>query len=125
METLIIGEKENEELLALKDYANKNPLTMDDMLDTINNPANSPGVKPEYQIVIPADFKIVFTIDEYPDYKVRHLSVSRNKKDVFPSTQSVEMIMDILGFKNKIENCKVAVEKLEPGYNAINVGELV
>lgn len=125
METLIIGDTERSKLLELKEYARNNPLTIDDLLDTMNNPSNAPGIKPEYQLHVPGDFKVVFTIDEYPDYKVRHLSVSRDKKDVLPSPKAVEMIMVELGFKNKIEDCKVAIEKLEPGYNAINVEELV
>jgi len=124
METLILGDKEIAQLKSLSRYAIENPLSMDNMLDTINDPSNSPGIKPEYQVSIPSDFKVVFTIDEYPEYNVRHLSVSRDKKDILPSPEAVSMIMKELGFKNKIKDCKVALEKLEPGYTAINVGEI-
>lgn len=125
MEALIIGEKEKIDLKSLAKYANDNPLSTDNLLDIMNNPVDSPGVNPEYQRKLPVDFKVVFTIDEYPEYKVRHVSISRDKKNILPSISAASMIISELGFVNNIKNCKVFIENLELGYKAINIGELI
>lgn len=124
MEILSIGPAEQEIITRMLIYAHANPLSMDDLLDTINNPSNAPGLKPEHQCQI-NDFKIVYSIDCLPEGKIRHLSISRDKKDVVPSIEATKMIMKACGFVNDLQDCKIKFEKLEPGYTAVNIGELI
>lgn len=105
-------------------YAEEHQLTMDDFLDRMNNPALSPGIDPHCQCRIPHGFKMVYTIEVAPPGKIRHLSVSVDKKDSLPPMEGIRMLMQIIGFKNTLEGCHVYEEKLEPGYTAINVCEL-
>jgi hypothetical protein len=125
MEILILGPEERAKLKKIVDYAHKNPYTMDDLLDTINNPANAPGTKPEHQCEIPEGFKVVYSVDCLPEGKIRHLSICLNKKDTIPSVQSVERIMNACGFKEDLAECNIRFEKLEPGYTAVEIGELI
>lgn len=123
--TLIIGLEEIQKLKALKEYALAHPRSMDDMLDAMNNPALSPGCIPEFQCLLPIEVKVVFSIDEIPEGKIRHLSVGVGKKDALPTPAAVSGIMKILGFERPINECNIRVEKLEPGYEAIEIGELM
>lgn len=106
-------------------HAEANPFSFDDLLDRVNHPELSPGLDEKFQLFIPQAFKIVFTIEHQPPGKARHLSMSVSEKNQLPPIQSVKTIMDLVGFKNKLEACHVFEEKLEPGYTAINVLELI
>lgn len=106
-------------------YAEAHPFSMDDLLDRINHPELSPGLEPEFQLLIPPGIKIVFTIEHQVPGKARHLSVSVDQKYKYPTPEIVQGIMKLVGFKNRLEACNVFEEKLEPGYTAINVLELI
>lgn len=116
------------EVLKIKDvvkHAELNPFSIDDLLDRMNHPELSPGINPDFQLEICGCIKMVFTIEHHQSGKVRHLSVSAHEKGKYPNMDAVKFIMSVIGFNNELESCHVFVEKLEPGYEAINILELV
>lgn len=126
MQTLIIMEDGTNDLIRIRSYAEKNPFSINDLLDIINNPSLSPGLNPLYQCHIPIGFKIVFSIEETAEWGyARRLSISLCKKGQIPNPEICLEIMKILGFKSSLSECLVSIEKLEPGYSAIDIGELI
>ncbi len=106
-------------------HAELNPFSIDDLLDRMNHPELSPGINPNFQFEICGCIKMVFTIEHQQAGKVRHLSLSTNEKGKYPNMDATKFIMSVIGFTNQLEDCQVFVEKLEPGYETINILELV
>lgn len=119
---LIIGADEKQTLKKLKQFAEDHPMTMDDLLDILNG-GPAPGDREGYTCFIPFGFRVVFTIEpNRQGNKIRRVSVSIASKRGLPSFEAVEMIMEELGFINKINSgkCKVFIEE-----EAINIAELI
>lgn len=125
MRAMILGPAEIQRLSELRVYAETHPLSMDDMLDCMNNPELSPGNDPLFQCAIPFGFKIVFTTEQHEPGIVRHLSMSIDAPNKLPDVAAVIGIMKALGFRSELENCKIKIEDIGDGYQSINVGELI
>ncbi len=100
-------------------HAMEHVITIDNMLD-IRNGAPPPGDVNGYSIEIPIGFRCVFTIEDQPDGKMRHLSVSIPHRDLMPNPSAVELIMDLFGFVGGFEECHVWKEDTGKR-NALNV----
>ena len=61
---MIIGTDEKAELARIKQHAEKNPFTMDDILDVVNDPSKGAGNFDEFTCYIPESFKVVFSIEQ-------------------------------------------------------------
>lgn len=122
---MILGAEELGRLKELKEYAEANPWTINYQLDANNGQRSGPGLIDEYQCSIPLGYKVVFTIEANPAGMVRHLSMSVKDGDRLPNPGGAKMIMHILGFKQPLMNCKISVEDLLDGGQAINIGELI
>jgi len=98
---LLIGQVEEHNLRVLKEHAEANPLSMDDMLDIMNLSEPPPGDRPGFSVIIPVDYRITFTIDAQPDGPARHLSISvlPPTKGVYPNPEAVLEMCKCLGFK--------------------------
>lgn len=115
---LVIGPEEQEKLKALRENAENNVFSFDDLLD-IKNGAPPPGDREGFSCVLPVDFKVVYTVEMMPRKdgsgftKIRHMSMSVPTPGRLPSVQACEMVMEELGFKNKIQSgeCMVHVEQ--------------
>ena len=80
-----------------------------------------PGENENYVITIPLNFRVVFTIEQYPGGWFKHLSVSVPVKNKGPHPQAVEMIMAEFGMgdlKARPGN-SVYIEDIGDGYRAI------
>lgn len=123
----MMGDDEEAKLLRIKEFAEQNPYTMDELLDIINNPGLGAGCRTEHQCALPIGFKVVFSIEatNIAGKNCRRLSISINRKDQVPQPQICQMIMMRLGFIGRLEECKILFEKLEPGYTAVQIGELI
>lgn len=120
-----LGPHEVEKIMAVVKHGAANPFSMDDLLDRINNPGLSPGTEPGFQCWIPDGFKIVYTEENQLKGRVRHLSMSCDKKGTLPVPQAVSAIMQIIGFTSPVEQCMVFIEDLEPRHKAVNVLEII
>lgn len=131
MTVLVMGAEEKEALKTLREYAEANPVSMDDLLDQMNGKRDSVGNMPEHTRYIPDSYKVVFSIEEQPPGPCRHLSVSC--KSEIPAIEAVAMIASEIGFSVDLvrssakENTgvHVYVEDIEDGKKAINIIEVI
>lgn len=87
------------------------------------------GDDPNRKVVIPVGYRCAFSIEQQPQGWCRHVSFSvesSNPEDM-PSTQAVDALLPLFGFKAKLD-CKneelfIYLEDLPGGFKAINVVE--
>ena len=119
----IVDDDIREQFSNLVSYAEKHPLSIDDILDTMNKEVLPVGDDPNHVINMPFGYRIVYSVENQPSGKVRHLSMSVDEDDKCPNMAAVQETMKMLGFKNDIENCYVKLENISPKRKAINVLE--
>jgi len=90
----------------LVNHAENNVLTYEYMLEQsqkikLGIPIDSIGSDPNHNIVLPLGFRIVFSIEEHPVGKCRHLSISKNDNDNITPEETL-LIMDYFGFKSNL-----------------------
>lgn len=124
MRALVIDDNTRHQLSSLAEYAESNPFSFDELLDVKNKAIMPAGDMEEFTRFIPDGYKVVYSIENQPVGTVRHLSVSVNRRGKLPSTHSVIEIMKLIGFQNIIERCKVGLEDISPGHQAVNVWEI-
>lgn len=125
MRVLLIDDSIRAKIKTLIDYAEKNPFSMDELLDTHNKELAPAGDMDGFSLQIPMGYMVVYSIEKQPMGKVRHLSVSVGTENKMPSQESVQMIMEEFGFKNKLLNCSVSIEEVSPVKKAINILERI
>ena len=125
MRPMIIDDNVKRKMEKLAAYAEAHIFSMDDLLDMVNKEKPPPGLDPNFQVEIPVGYKVVYSIEDQPAGKVRHLSVSVDAKGKLPSIPAVKEIMIMLGFTKEIEQCKVDLENLEEDHSAVNVLEVI
>ncbi len=105
---LIIGDKEKRVLKQLKEYAESNIISMRDTFSGI-----PVGSKPPHVAIIPADFRVVFSLHNQPKpiHLIRQVSVSVSRDKRIPIPEAIEMIADELGFRNSIVETIAAMSK--------------
>lgn len=124
MRILSIDASAKEVLAELIDNAEKNIFTVDDLMEIKNGKAPAPGDRKGFACYLDFGFRVVFSIEQHPQGRVRHLSVSVHGTGL-PNPAAVEEIMKHLKFENPMENCKVDIEKLPENRQAIEVIELI
>jgi hypothetical protein len=108
-------------------FAESNPLYLDDVLDMINGIKPLAGDTKGHYIIDRFGTKIVYTIEIFPDYKLRHFSISMDNGKKMPHPVIVQEIMDLLGFKAKLSKCIIEIEKRDndPKVGILNIAELI
>lgn len=125
MRVLIIGPAEKEKLKRLVKHAESHIFGMDQLLDTWNKELEPAGDMKDFVCTIPNGYKIVYSIEDQLKGNIRHLSVSVSDAGKYPSPEAIQLIMDELNYKNKLENCIVWTEKLTEDSEAINIAEII
>jgi hypothetical protein len=125
MRAMVIDDNVKRDLERLAAYAEKHVLSMDELLDMVNKQAPPPGDNKNFVVEIPFGYRVVYTIEDQPAGKVRHLSVSVDKKGKLPSITAVEEIMRMIGFKGELSECKVGFESIDENQDAVNVLEVI
>ncbi len=123
MQVLVLDDNFKNELRSLREYAEKNPYSMDDLLDVMNKSKPIPGDIPEFQRIIPIDIRVVFTIENQVRCDLRHCSISVKKKGVFPNLHIVQEIITVLGFTTPLNECHIT--KDESCDQAISIIEIL
>lgn len=123
MNVIIIDASIQEELKQLRQFAEENPLCMDDVLDMKNRQLI---LDKRHVAFVPADYRVMFSIEWQPKGEARHMSISLvNQPGKLPHPEAVKMIMPLLGFKNPLEKCFIYKEEFKPGHEAIDIVEYV
>lgn len=117
---LIIDDNIREQLASLVEYAERNIISMDYLLDQKNGEEQPPGDYKEYTRILPFGYRIVFTIESQPVGKIRHLSMSVDEDGKLPNMVAVQEIMNLIGFQKTLFNCKVKLEDIAPARQAVN-----
>jgi hypothetical protein len=126
MDVLIIDGEAKLKLQALIAHAEKNVFSMDDLLDVHNKDMLCAGdLGSDFSCEIPRGYKVVFSLEDQPAGRVRHLSVSVNRPGLCPSPQAVQAIMEEIGFQHNILQCQVKLEKVNKQTHAVNVWEVI
>jgi len=113
MRLLIINDESRALIKKVIEYAESHIYSLDDLLDIKNKQLSVAGDEPEFSCEIPDGFRVVYTIENQPMGKVRHISISikTDEPNKLPNPAAVEMIIAEFGFKNKLQDCHVSLEK--------------
>ncbi len=126
MRVLVIGQEEKTSLTKLREFAEKNILNFDDLLDIKNGAEPVVGDRPGHSCIIPVDFRVVFSVELHPNKdgsgftKLRLMSMSVPTEGKLPNPEACKMVMSELGFQSELEDCYV---KIEDGDRAILIIE--
>ena len=111
---------EQEKIDNLIQFAEDNTYEMNDLLDMMNGNKPIAGSIPGH-VYETGDYRIVYSIENQTQAKIRHLSVSRDKS--YPEVVVVSQILKLLGFKSELEDCKLDIEK-DVEYTSVNVWDI-
>jgi hypothetical protein len=110
MRPFFLGKEQRQQLKKIKEYAEANPYSMDDLLDAHNDKKLNAGHSKNNRCIIPVDFLIVYSIEEttiFPtnsSHFLRHLSIAIPSKDRLPAPETVSLVMEELGFKGGLSD---------------------
>lgn len=121
MRPLVIDEEAKIKLQTLKEFAERNPLSVDDLLDIHNKSEPPVGDREGFSCEIPFGFRIVFSVEPQPKGPARHLSISVDAPNRMPNPVAVQLLMQELGFDKELEECYVYFEDK----NAVNIIEYI
>ena len=124
MGILIIDSETTKALTELKEHAEANPFSMDMLREIKAGTRTIPGDTKEFSRYLTFGYKVVFTTENQDAGHIRHLSVSSKEKESVPPVYFVREIMKILGFENKLEDCKISMEKIGDYHHAVNIHEI-
>lgn len=125
MRVLIIDNNVKLNAKLLIEHASANPLTMDDIVKTLDGLKEPVGNDPKFTLMIDDGYKVVYSIEEQSKGKVKHMSISVNEPKKLPSPDAVEEIMKLLEFKDPIESAFLDIEEIDNDLSAITVYEIV
>jgi hypothetical protein len=92
---LLINEKILADIAAVRDYA----LEPENLYDPGQSP-QPPGDDPRHVVLVPVNFRCVFSITRWPDddQLYRHLSISLFERDAYPNAAAAFMLAESFGF---------------------------
>ena len=127
LEILLMDDELNSRISELILHAEANPFDFDTMKHASDNrlPIIPEGCK-DFEIELPLDIRVVYTVEEHPRGICKHISISQNNDT--PSNDNLFVVLRHFGFTTNfrdnnayayIENCVVNGEKCK----AVNVIE--
>jgi hypothetical protein len=126
MALLILDEEFDKNIKNLIDFAQKNPFTIDDLLDMMNGDLKCAGDTKGYFFITGTGIKIVHCIEKQVKGDVRYCSVGLLNNIRLPHPALVVQIIEILGFKNHLCDCIVDIERLKDNsLMAISIREFI
>lgn len=120
-QVLIIEQPERDEIKRVREYAERHPLSLEDMQRAVARGV-AIGDDPNFTCELRMGFLVTFTVEQQPFGLSRHISVSVAKPECWPPPSAVELIMAAFGFRGGVAEA-VAVYS-EDARRAINVIEL-
>lgn len=104
MRVLVIDDFSKARIKRLREYAENNPLTTQDVLDTIDGKKGPIGDDPNHVVHLFDNFRIVYSVEQQPEGTFKHISVSLKDTDKLPSLQAFELILEAFGMPDTA-NC--------------------
>jgi len=123
---LVIDNEVREQLKALVELADANPVDMPKLMERIKVPANKDHHRAQMTrqtIKIPLAFMVTFSIEHgHPCGPCRHISMSVQREGRVPSPEGIWMVAKELGFWGNIADCAaVWGEQLQGHGLAVNM----
>lgn len=109
MRPLFIDDAAKAAIQALKEHAEKNVLSIDDLLDMVDGKKPKWGDLPGSFILLLVGYRVVFSMEQQKIGLCRQLSISVNTSNRIPSMDAVQMIMNEFGFEHPLEKCILRV----------------
>jgi hypothetical protein len=106
---------------ALKEYANLHPFSMDDLLDMMNGQEPVVGDRPEHVIMIPYGYRVVYSIEDQPVGRIKHISVSVDDSKALPSIPALAEIAGLFGFDPSLQQHQISIQGPEGGHQWIDI----
>ena len=101
MAILTIGPAEKEQIQNLISFAESNVMGEERIKRIAAGEEKAPGDDPRLRITLPIGYGVVFTFEQQPFGKARHISISIDRKGL-PAIEAVNMILEAFGFRNQI-----------------------
>lgn len=100
MRPLVIDEAARKELARVREFAEANPIPQTTLKAMITGNHPPPGDYPEWTAELPHGWRVVFTVEDQPMGRVRHLSVSVDARHQgkCPNPVGIAAIASELGF---------------------------
>jgi len=94
---LIIGTEEENRLREIELYAKENVVPFSDLAS-----GKPIGDNPNHSLIIPIDFRVVFSYEQQPEPVglCRHVSISVSRERRVPTLEAITMIAKYLNFRN-------------------------
>jgi hypothetical protein len=116
MRPLCLDERAIEKINSIKQYAEENFLTIEDML------ALAPiGDNPNFSCSLDFGYRVAFSVEKQPSGWARHISISVDTKNKLPNPGAVQELLPYFGIKKPLEECIIYVEEITSEFSAVNV----
>ena len=125
MRPFLIDDKVIARIAALARHAEKNPFSMDHLLDLYNKQGRPAGDFDEFTLTFPFGYRLVYSVEKQVPGDVRHMSMSVDEAGKLPNTEVVREVIKMLGFTKELHECIVRIEPLSENREAINVLEII
>lgn len=102
---VIIDEDAKKRIAEVVFYAENNRYNAPKLHALAEGAISPPGDNPEHVCYLDGHYRLVYSIEEQPCGRCRHLSVSADMPDKSPHPLAVEMIMSEFGFDGGIHDC--------------------
>jgi hypothetical protein len=119
MRPLLIDDATRTKLEQVKAHAAANPFSIDDMRELMTGRQVPAGDREGFSFEIPVGFRVVYTVEDHPSGRFKHISISVDDPKVAPSPEAVKYIMKEMGFEFSLEQCKVYIEEPIPAVNVL------
>lgn len=109
MRALIIDEDVRYAIKKVLKYSERNELTLQDLKDTIGGTKEPIGNNPNHVCKIPDGHRVVYSIENQPSVKCKHISISVDAEGMLPNMEAVKTIINEFGFTTDLEDGKAYV----------------
>ena len=87
---------------AVKKYANEHPFTKEDLEAIMGRYKKSAGANDNFIVIIPVDYKVVYSIEHQPFGPAKHISMSVTGEGNWPNLVAVNEILALFDFKVRV-----------------------
>jgi len=128
MAALLIGTDEKAQIKELKEFAEANVISFENLMKLANGFGQPIGDNPNFVAEFPIGFRVVFSYEMQKVRKTKHISITH--KGRLPPIPAVNMLLEEFGFLHKVEDLKNSEDQtafiwIEEEVNAVNVVEFV
>lgn len=136
---LILDDTARAAITRVVKFAHENPITRERLARGVENPSLAIGDDVRYRVIVPMQYRCVFSIEDQPMGLSRHLSVSIPRERHAPSPESIAMLMVAFGFSASFamfigtverdvtakppDHCLMYLERVD--FTAVNVVEKI